>query len=162
MAQVQILDEADCIAYSTNISENDMHPTILRTVRVGFFNLDMANGLGEGNLWIQTSCTSLKIDLVPAALGEGKLWITQSVKLHLKTDLVLHPAHVEMLENFDKLIHHFQPETKTLIRKLERILIKLYRQNVSLIFTQTCLNEILLLNHTHTCIYIYIYIYIIE
>ena len=36
-------------------------------------------------------------------------------------------------------------------RKLERILIKLYRQNVSLLFNQT---------HTHTHTYIYIYIYI--
>ena len=26
-------------------------------------------------------------------------------------------------DNFDKFIHQFQPETKTLIRKLERILI---------------------------------------
>ena len=29
-------------------------------------------------------------------------------------------------DNFGKFIHQFQPETKTLIRKLERILIKLY------------------------------------
>ena len=35
-------------------------------------------------------------------------------------------------ENFGKFIHQFQPETMTLIRKLERILIKLYSQNVSL------------------------------
>ena len=34
-------------------------------------------------------------------------------------------------DNFDKYIHEFQPETMTLIRKLERILIKLYRQNVT-------------------------------
>ena len=33
-------------------------------------------------------------------------------------------------ENFGKFIHQFQPETKTLIRKLEMILIKLYRQNI--------------------------------
>ena len=32
-------------------------------------------------------------------------------------------------ENFGEFIHQFLPETKTLIRKLERILIKLYRQN---------------------------------
>ena len=37
-------------------------------------------------------------------------------------------------DNFGKFIHKFQPETKTLIRKLERILIKLYRQNVTLLF----------------------------
>ena len=35
-------------------------------------------------------------------------------------------------DNFGKFIYQFQPETKTLIRKLEMILIKLYRQNVSL------------------------------
>ena len=29
-------------------------------------------------------------------------------------------------DNFGKFIHQLQPETKTLIRKLERILIKLY------------------------------------
>ena len=72
-------------------------------------------------------------------------------------------------ENFSKFIYQFQPKTKTLIRKLERILIKLYRQNVSLSFNQTCINERLLPNyththtrthtHTHTYIYIYIYIY---
>ena len=33
-------------------------------------------------------------------------------------------------DNFGKFIYQFQPETKTLLRKLERILIKLYRQNV--------------------------------
>ena len=37
-------------------------------------------------------------------------------------------------DNFGKSIHQFQPETKTLIRKLDKILIKLYRQNVSLLF----------------------------
>ena len=34
--------------------------------------------------------------------------------------------------NFGKFNHQFQPETKTLTRKRERILIKLYRQNVPL------------------------------
>ena len=73
-------------------------------------------------------------------------------------------------DNFAEFIHQFQPETKTLIRKLERILTKLYRQNVSLLSIQTCANETLLPNythtiththtHTHTHIYIYIYIYI--
>ena len=45
-------------------------------------------------------------------------------------------------DNFGKLIH--QPVTKTLIQELERILIKLYRQNVSLLYNQTCVNERLL------------------
>ena len=37
-------------------------------------------------------------------------------------------------DNFGKSIHPFQPETKTLLRKFERILMKLYRQNLSLFF----------------------------
>ena len=65
--------------------------------------------------------------------------------------------------HFGKFIRQFQPETKTLIRKLEKILMKLYRKNVSLLFNQICLNERQLPNythtHTHTHIYIYIYIY---
>ena len=65
-------------------------------------------------------------------------------------------------DNFGKFNDQFPPETKTLVRKLERILIKLYRQNVSLLFYQTCLNEGLLPNytHTHTHTHIYIYIYV--
>ena len=62
--------------------------------------------------------------------------------------------------NFGKFIYQFHPETKTLIRKLERILNKLFWQNLSLLFNETCLNKWLLSNHTHTPIYIYIYIYI--
>ena len=61
-------------------------------------------------------------------------------------------------DNFGKFIHQFQPEIKTLIGKLERILIISYRQNVSLLFNQTCLNERLLSNYTF---YIYIYIHFI-
>ena len=45
-------------------------------------------------------------------------------------------------DNFGNFIYQFQPETKTLIiRKHERILNKLYRQNLSLLFNETCLNE---------------------
>ena len=50
-------------------------------------------------------------------------------------------------DNFGKFLYQLQPETKTLIGKLERIL-KLYRQNVSY-----------LIKHARY-IYIYIYIYI--
>ena len=60
-------------------------------------------------------------------------------------------------DNFGKFIHQFTPETKTLIRKVKRILIKLYRQNVSLLFNQTCLNERLLPKFTY---FRYIYVYI--
>ena len=49
-------------------------------------------------------------------------------------------------DNFGKFIHQLQPETKTLIRELERILIKLYRQNVSYLIK----HERLLPNYTHT------------
>ena len=57
-------------------------------------------------------------------------------------------------DNFGKFIYLFQPEIKTLIRKLERILNQLYRQNLTLLFnTHTH-------THTHTHIYIYIFIYI--
>ena len=55
------------------------------------------------------------------------------------------PKDESAQDNFGKLINQFQSKTKTLIRKLGRIFIKLYRQNVSLLFNQT---------------YIYIYIYI--
>ena len=74
-------------------------------------------------------------------------------------------------DNFGKFTHQFQPETKTLIRKLERILNKLYGQNLSLLFNEICLNEQLLPNYTHTHhthshihthTYIYIYIYFIK
>ena len=36
-------------------------------------------------------------------------------------------------DNFEKFFYQFQPEIKTLIRKLERILNKLHRQNLSII-----------------------------
>ena len=52
-------------------------------------------------------------------------------------------------DNFGKFIYQFQPETKTLIRKLERILNELYRQNLSLLFNETCLIERLLPNYTY-------------
>ena len=53
---------------------------------------------------------------------------------------------------FGKFIYQFQPKTKTFIRKLERILIKLYRQNVFLLFHQTYLNERQLPNYIYTCV----------
>ena len=40
-------------------------------------------------------------------------------------------------DNFGKFIYQSQPETKTLIRKFEKILNKLYRQNFSLLFNET-------------------------
>ena len=58
-------------------------------------------------------------------------------------------------DNFGKFIHQFQPETKTFIRKLDRILIKLYRQNVFIIQS-----NIYIYIYIYMCVYIYIYIYI--
>ena len=46
------------------------------------------------------------------------------------------------------------------IIKTNLVFIILLRQNMSLLFNQTCLNEKLLPNYIHTHIYIYIYIYI--
>ena len=57
-------------------------------------------------------------------------------------------------DNYGKFLSQFQPKTKTLVRKLERILIKIYRQNVSLLLNQTCLNERLLPNYTHAHTYL--------
>ena len=42
-------------------------------------------------------------------------------------------------DNFGKFLYQLQPKTKTFVTKLENILMKLYRQNVSLLFNQTCL-----------------------
>ena len=53
------------------------------------------------------------------------------------------------MDEFTKIV----PSTLVaIIRKLERILIRLYRQNVSLLFRQTCISYI----------YIYIYIYALD
>ena len=38
-------------------------------------------------------------------------------------------------DNFGKFIYQHQPETKGLVRKLKRIQIELYRQNVSLLMS---------------------------
>ena len=50
-------------------------------------------------------------------------------------------------DNFGKFIYQFQPEAKTLIRKLERILNKLYRQNLSLLFIETYLCTYIFSSH---------------
>ena len=63
-------------------------------------------------------------------------------------------------DNLGKFIYQFQPETETLIRKLESVLIKSYRQNVSLLFNETCLNERPLPNYSHIYTYIYTYMYV--
>ena len=58
-------------------------------------------------------------------------------------------------DNFSKFIEQLQPKTKRLVRKLKRILIKFNRQNVSLLFNQTFLNEGLqppLPTHIYMCV----------
>ena len=59
--------------------------------------------------------------------------------------------------NFGKFMYQFQPETKRVIRKLERILDKVYRRNLSLLSNETCIIVYIYIY----IIYIYIYIYIV-
>ena len=53
-------------------------------------------------------------------------------------------------DNFGKFIHQFQPETKTLIRKLRKDLKQNIQTNMSLLFNETCINKRLLPNYTRT------------
>ena len=62
-------------------------------------------------------------------------------------------------DDFVEFICQFQLETKTLIRKLEMMLNKLYRQNSSLLFNETWLNIYIYIYIYIYMIYIYIYIY---
>ena len=55
--------------------------------------------------------------------------------------MMVYEAFTSAWDNFGKFIYQFQPETKTLIRKLERILNKSYRQNLSLLFNETYFNR---------------------
>ena len=62
--RVQILDKAVCISHSANNPGTDINPTILHPLQLWqtrFFKLDMVTKLGERKVWIQTSCTHLKI-----------------------------------------------------------------------------------------------------
>ena len=65
---------------------------------------------------------------------------------------------------FDKFIYQLKPKTKTLARKLERILIKLCRQNVFYYLIIHAYKKDCCLT-THTCIYMetntHVYIYLI-
>ena len=63
------------------------------------------------------------------------------ILVELKVQYIYLSMYLNAQDNFGKFIHQFQPETKTIIRKLEEVLIKLYKQNVSLLLNQTCLNE---------------------
>ena len=65
-------------------------------------------------------------------------------------------------DNFGKFIYQLQPETKTLIRKTERIL---YRQmclyySIKQVKRKDCSLTTPTHTHTHTHTHIYIYIYI--
>ena len=64
-------------------------------------------------------------------------------------------------DNFGKFLSQLQLKTNTLVMELERILIKLYRQNASLLFNQTGLNERQLPNNTHIHTHTHTYIYIL-
>ena len=68
--------------------------------------------------------------------------------------------------NYGKNINQFPPNTIKSIRQYERINKKIYRQKISIMFNEICINEEMLPKythtHTHTHTYIYIYIYIRE
>ena len=89
------------------------------------------------------------------------VWVTQYINLLMKKMFWFRCfswSFISIHLSLSVYINQFQPKTKTVIRKLERILIKLYRQNVSLLFNQICLNERLLpTTHTHTHTHIYTY-----
>ena len=85
-----------------------------------------------------------------------------NIKTHFVYIILLRPFQVSWksyiyiyIYIYKKLESIEQPETKALIRKLERILIKLYWQSVSLLFNQTCLNERLLPNFSYFKIHDY-------
>ena len=53
-------------------------------------------------------------------------------------------------DNFSKFIYQLQPKARTLVRKLERIVINYIDKMAFLLFNQTCLNEVLQPNSTYT------------
>ena len=64
---VKILDESVCISHSTHtfgkamIATNFPQLWLNNDRQTGLFNLGMASSLGDGKVWIQTSCTPLCI-----------------------------------------------------------------------------------------------------
>ena len=58
VTQVQILDKAVCISYSTDTLGKGMNTTVLPIAmgkivgQTDLFNLGMVTGLGEGKIWI--------------------------------------------------------------------------------------------------------------
>ena len=97
--------------------------------------------------WFQTGSMNLpKLSWVLCSVIKKK---KKTFKTHLKKTLFTHvsnpwwwPMKGPKALGTILVNSSTQFETKALIRKLERILIKLYRQNVSLLFNQTCLNII--------------------
>ena len=76
MTQVQILDEGVYVYFRANALLKGMIPTLLAlgsglTVeQTGLSSIDKATSLREGELWIQISCTLLKIDIAPYSVGK--------------------------------------------------------------------------------------------
>ena len=56
---------------------------------------------------------------------------------HIYIYIYIYMSSESARDNFGKFTYQLQPKTKTLVRKSERLLIKLYRQNLSLLFNQT-------------------------
>ena len=66
--------------------------------------------------------------------------------------------------NYGQYINQFLLNTIKAIREYEQIQKKIYRQKMSIMFNEICINEemlpIYIYTHTHTHVYTYIYIYI--
>ena len=68
------------------------------------------------------------------------------------------------ISNYERFINQFQPDIIRSIRQLERIF-KIFRQKMSVMFNQICINEemlpkyIYIYIYMYVCMYIYIYIY---
>ena len=69
------------------------------------------------------------------------IYVSSEVYTSKQPLMIAYEGSESAQDNFGKFIYQFQPETKTLIRRLERILNKLYKLNLSLSFNETYLNE---------------------
>ena len=58
-------------------------------------------------------------------------------------------------------LHYLDPDIRKIIKRLERLLLKIWKRKHFVVFNKTCFDNDLLPKYTmHTYIYIYIYIYI--
>ena len=125
-----------------------------RPKHCGNNNKDEDNSLKTVN---DKNITVLFSNRIFQSLVLGIMWVLRCKSMELESlrCMMAYEKSESTRSNFGKFIYQFQPKTKTLIRKLDRILIKLDWQNVYILFNQTCLNERLLPNYTHIHIHIH-------